>query len=532
LTVVSEPIALRQRGGPPSVDVVLVRPPMVVAASSLATHGPTPPTGLAYIAAVLRDAGHRIAVIDAAGEAIERYVEIDTPIGPLRRVGLSPAEVVERIPPGTAVIGVTLMFFHEWPQVREIVELARVRAPDAVIVVGGETATAFSDWMFEQTDCIDHIVRGEGELTALALVDRIAAGQRTDDIDGLVSRERSPEAEAGLLPTRIRDLAQIPRPAWDLFPLEEYWKHPFFGVDRGRSMPILATRGCPYKCSFCSAPQMWTTRYKVRDPEDVADEIADYVRRYGIRNVNFVDLTPITKRQWTLDFCDALDRNHLDLTWQLPIGTRSEVLDEEVLTRLWETGCRNVVYAPETGSKRMVDVFDKRVDLDHVLESVATAHRIGLKTHVSIIIGHPDETWNDLWQSLRFMIRAARIGCDDAAAIMFCPYPGSRDFDRLLAEGRLRIDEASYYVGLGRSSSAVTSFNDRISGRQLRTAQLAMMAAFYATALALRPRRILSFLRSQFTGEETTYLDQMVRSLRRARRRDVEPAADRVSAAS
>ena len=87
---------------------------------------------------------------------------------------------------------------------------------------------------------------------------------------------------------RRRKLSEIPPPAWDQFPLDEYLAYAdFFGVNRGRSMPILATRGCPYKCTFCSSPQMWTTRYVVRDPDDVADEIADYVERYGIQNVNF-----------------------------------------------------------------------------------------------------------------------------------------------------------------------------------------------------------------------------------------------------
>jgi anaerobic magnesium-protoporphyrin IX monomethyl ester cyclase len=509
-------------------NVALIRPPVVMLESSLAPHGPTPPTGLAYIAAVLREAGHRITVVDAAGEAIEQYHRFETPAGWFRRVGLSPQQVVERIPSDVTVIGISLMFFHEWPQAREVANLARERFPNARIVLGGETATSFWRWIFEQTDAVDYVVQGEGEATALALVDRLAAGEPVDDLEGLVIR--CPEAEPvnNGLPTRIRRLESIPRPAWDLFPLEAYWSHPYYGVNRGRSMPLLATRGCPYRCSFCSAPQMWTTRYVVRDPDDVADEIADYVDRYGVQNVNFVDLTPIMKRSWTLDFCDALDRRGLDITWQMPIGTRSEVLDEEVLRRLYETGCRNVVYAPESGSDHMIDVFDKRVDPLHVLDSVKTAKRIGLNTHVSLIIGHPDETWRDLRQTFGFMMRAARLGCDDAAAIIFCPYPGSADFDRLVAEGKLVIDEGSYYLGLGRSSSYARSFNERFSNRQLRAVQMAMMVCFYIATFVLNPRRIVSFLRAQITGKEDTYLDQVIRSRRAARRR---PPADSMAAA-
>jgi radical SAM superfamily enzyme YgiQ (UPF0313 family) len=168
----------------------------------------------------------------------------------------------------------------------------------------------------------------------------------------------------------------VPRPAWDLVPVDAYLDQDDpFGVARGRSMPVMATRGCPYRCSFCSSPQMWTTRYVVREPADVADEIAEHVARHQVENIDFCDLTAITKRQWSLDFCDALEARRLDLTWQLPVGTRAEALDVEVLQRLYDTGCRNVTYAPESGSERMLEVFDKRVSLPHILESVRAAHR-------------------------------------------------------------------------------------------------------------------------------------------------------------
>src|SRR5690606_26627969 len=147
--------------------------------------------------------------------------------------------------------------------------------------------------------------------------------------------------------------------------LDTYWAHyPFFGVHRGRSMQVLGTRGCPYQCTFCSAPQMWTTRYVAREPEDVVEEIRGYVEEFGVENVNFVDLTAATNRRWTLGFCDALDRSGLDITWQLPVGTRVEAIDREVLQRLWDTGCRNITFAPESGSPRLLDVMNKRIKLE------------------------------------------------------------------------------------------------------------------------------------------------------------------------
>lgn len=514
----SESERLRRRG--PVTIVTLLRPPVVVMPRSLATHGPTPPIGLAYIAALLRACGHTVKVVDGTGEAVDRCVDFVSPVGTLHRVGLSPAEIVERIPADTAVVGITNMFLHEWPQVREIAELAKRRLPGAFVVVGGENATAFARWILAECAAIDCCVLGEGEATMLELVDRLAGGKPLSTMTGLAVRdERSGAVVCTGLPVRLAksELDALPLPAWDLVPLDRYWSTgPFLGVNRGRSMQVIGTRGCPYQCSFCSSPQMWDTRFMVRDPEAVADEIADYVRRYDACNINFVDLTAATNRKWTLDLCDALERRATGITWQLPVGTRTEGIDREVLRRMRETGCRNIVFAPESGSQRMLEAMNKPSSLAHVLGALRDAHQVGLCTTVNVIVGHPQERWADVWQSLEFLLRAAWAGADDTAVIMFCPYPGSADFDALVACGRHVVDEASLYVGLSRSSSSHRSWNERMSARQIRLAQMLMTAAFYGATVLRRPARIVDFVRAQITGRENTYLDQMVRTRRKA----------------
>lgn len=528
--------------------VTLVRPPTIVLSAALATHGPLPPLGLAYVAAAVRERGHAVDLIDAPGEAMDTWVELDSPVGTLQQIGLSPEQVVDRISAATRIVGITNMFFHEWPQVRAIAELTRARLPHALIVLGGENATAMAAWILDECPAVDCIVKGEGEVTMAELVDRVLAGASWVTMAGLATR--SPElglVDTGL-PLRIgkKELAGSPRPAWDLVPLDAYWAHsPYFGVDRGRSMQVLGTRGCPYKCSFCSSPQMWTTRYVVREPEDVVDEIRSYVEEHGVRNVNFVDLTAATNRRWTLGLCDAIEAAGLDVAWQLPIGTRIEAIDREVLQRIWDTGCRNIGFAPESGSERVLEAMDKRVKPADVERAIVEASEIGLNVTINILIGHPSETWGDLLKSLRFLARSAWRGCSDISVMMFCPYPGSADFDALVASGRHEIDEASYYVGLSRASSAHRSWNDRMSARQLQLVQLGMLATFYGVSILRHPRRIVAFLRAQVSGEEDTYLDQMVRTRRMKHRASrhatpavtphvaeelIEPAGDVVAA--
>jgi anaerobic magnesium-protoporphyrin IX monomethyl ester cyclase len=97
---------------------------------------------------------------------------------------------------------------------------------------------------------------------------------------------------------------------------------------------------------------MWTTRYIMRSVGDVVDEIADHIKKYRVNSINFYDLTAIVKRDWILAFIAELEHRDIHITWQLPSGTRSESLDDEVIKGLARTGCEFLVYAPESGSQR------------------------------------------------------------------------------------------------------------------------------------------------------------------------------------
>ncbi len=492
--------------------VCLVRPPILQLKKSLSAYGAILPIGLAYVAAVLRDAGHRIQVIDAPGDAIDRHADVESPIGTLRRTGLGPEEIARRIAPDTEVLGITHMFLHEWPTVREIAERAKARLPNLIVVVGGENATAFWREIFRQTDAVDYCVLGEGEATMQELLARLAGGLGTDDLAGLASR-RGGDASSTGLPPRTTALDDLPRPAWEYFPVNAYMANADnHGVHRGRSIPMLATRGCPYQCTFCSSPDMWTTKYVTRAPREVVDEIKSYITRYRINNVNFCDLTAIIKREWIIEFCEILKAEHLDLTWQLPTGTRTEVLDDEVLPLLYETGCRNITYAPESGSDRMLKTIKKKVLLPRMLGSLRSAHQAKLVTRVNIIIGHPKETWRDTRSSLGFLVKAALTGCEDCAVMIFAPYPGSADYKDLTAAGRVEFNDGYYYLALARSGLSSKTYNPVMSTRQLVLAQYGMLLAFYATAYASRPWRFVRAVRSFITGRESTQLDQLLRT--------------------
>ncbi len=506
-------------GATPALRVCLVRPPVVTAPWSLSYYGAVPDLGLAYVAAAVRAAGHHVTVVDAAGEALDRMRPLPTSVGRLAVQGLTHAEVIARIPTDVDVVGFAHMFLHEWDVLRELVGEVKRARPRALTIAGGENATAYWRRMLGECPALDACVRGEGEAAFCEVLARIAAGRAIDDAPSLALR-RDGELVANPRCERIRDLDAQPRPAWDLFPVREYLRHGMSsGVDRGAAMPVLTSRGCPYRCTFCSSPQMWTTRYRRRDPDDVVDEIAALQSTYGVRNVNINDLTSLLTKAWILEFCAAVKRRGLEVTWQLPSGTRSEAVDAEAAAAMHDAGCRNFCYAPESGSPAELARIQKRVELPDLRASLRAAIDAGLVTEASIILGIPGQSEDDLRETWRFTQQLARDGLHSLGVMIFAPYPGSALYESLDAEGRIAHDDGYRYGSLLRAAVRGDSYRTGWSRSRLAAVQLAMLASFYATQYARRPGRAMQSVWNLVRGREDTILEKLVRTKARAWRR-------------
>ncbi len=506
--------AVTQRSSPPA-RIALLRPPAV---SSLHAYSApiVPPLGLAYVAAALESAGHRVTVIDALGEApFARYPSAHPLLG---AQGLTIEEIVARIPADAQGIGVSVMFSQQWPHVAAILRAVRAARPAVPIFVGGEHATATWQYLLEHCPEVTLCALGEGEEIAVDIGEWIAGRGSLADIPGVAYR-RDGRAERTGPRHRLREIDALPRPAWHHFPLENYLAHGFgHGVNLGRSIPMLATRGCPYQCTFCSSPDMWTTRYYVRSVAAVVDEIADYVTRFGVSNIDFEDLTMFIDREWILAFCGELDRRGMRITYQLPSGTRSEALDTETLAALARTGCRNLTYAPESASLKTLSAIKKRAHPARVLASMRIAKRLGVNIKANLMIGFPDETRGDLLQTLWFGLRAAWNGVDDIPLFPFSPYPGTRLYDELRREGVVPPPDDDYFARLGYMDLVrANSMSRHIGTRELNVYRLAGMSAFYAVGYARHPRRILRTLRNVAAGRSETVLEQRLVEYRRRR---------------
>src|SRR5579862_402518 len=252
--------------------VTLIRPPTVTFPQAMVGTPASPSLALAVLAAFLKRHGYPVTAIDAQGDALDQYTRLEN--GPHRIHGLTAEQIVARIPPDTGLIGVSCMFSNEWIYHRRVIDLVAKHFPGVPIVVGGEHATAAAEYVLRSCPGVVACAIGEGEETLLALAQALEAGADLESVSGLVVRDDEGESafHTGTR-TRVRALDEMPWPDWDAVPLREYLDRGFgHGVGHGRNMPMLASRGCPYKCTFCSNPQMWGTLWNVRSAADVVAE--------------------------------------------------------------------------------------------------------------------------------------------------------------------------------------------------------------------------------------------------------------------
>jgi hypothetical protein len=271
---------------------------------------------------------------------------------------------------------------------------------------------------------------------------------------------------------------------------------------------------------------MWTTLWKARSPASVIAEMKRYQSEFNATNFDFYDLTAIVKKQWIVDFATQLIEEMPGITWQLPSGTRSEAIDEEVSRLLFASGCKNMNYAPESGNPLILKRIKKKVNLDRMLESIrdASAHGIGVKSN--ILMGFPGERKRDLIPTFHFLAQMALAGADDVACFAFCPYPGSELFEELHRQGKVELNHSflDSMVCYTDPMKAI-SHSEHMSDGFLRFVTHFGMAFFYAVSFTRRPWKAYRVFRNLFiTKTPETKLESAL--WRRLHKRDALKVLD------
>jgi anaerobic magnesium-protoporphyrin IX monomethyl ester cyclase len=472
-----------------------------------------PPLGLAYVAAAIREAGYDVRCVDAVGEAPFQRIILENEN--FLSYGLATREIVDQV--GQCdILGVSLMFSHDWPMTKTVIQEIRKVNPNAIIIGGGEHINAVPEFCLKDCPELNVCVMGEGEETIVELLQVLDAGGDLSAVAG-IAFVRDGKIVRNPARARIRNLEEISRPAWDLFPLETYLANGLgYGVNPGRTIPILTSRGCPYQCTFCSSPQMWTTRWQARPIDDVIDEMQYYIDHHNAQNFDLYDLTAIVRKDWVVDFCQKIIDRKWQITWQMPSGTRSEALDEESLHLMYLSGQKNISYAPETGSATTLERIKKKVVLDRMAKSITAAHKEGMNIKLNIIMGFPHETWKEISETLLFLVRMAVLGVNDAYVACFSPYPGSELFAELQKAGRIKEMDSDYFLMLTSYSDLrySYSYSPHMSNRRLTFYRLGGMSLFYSLTYLLHPMRIVKVISNLIMGKEESRLDSALHNIK------------------
>ncbi len=509
-----------------TVKLCLIRPRESIALDSASVNRPSLPLGIAYLAAAAREAGHAVQVIDAVGLAPTTSSPFNRRI---RVLGLRPEAIVARIADDVGFIGVGNMFSYNWPHLRPLLASIKARFPSVPLALGGEAPSAMVETCFRETP-VDVVAIGEGEETLVELL-AIGSGpvfrKRVADVQGIAWRDGDRVVRNPRRP-RIRDVDALPWPAWDLFNVDAYARHRFENGLRHRDapavLPMLATRGCPYQCTFCTSPRMWTTAYIPRDPRKVVDEIEHNVKTYGVRNFPFQDLTAIVRKDWIVAFCQEIVRRDLDITWQLPTGTRSEAIDEEVAALLHRSGMLQMGYAPESGSDEMRKLVKKKVQRDRLYASVRAAIRHRIRVQVFFIVGFPRETRRDVVATFKMVAKLAWMGVHDVGMNHYMVLPGTELGEETDPEWLQRLGDDFYLIPLFGHSIRLEDWrkaHQRFSSWELTMYVLAGFALFYGVLFLRRPGKLASFVSGLFGTNDSSRLQAAIKTMLRHRWRSV-----------
>lgn len=458
------------------MHAVLVNPNLVFQRNDPFTTGIVyMPIGLAYTAAALRHAGFEVTVIDAFGQDPRRMSRD----GKFTVAGIAAQETAAQVPGRAAAVFVYANQIANHLSVIDIIRAVKQRFPDKPVVVleNTQAVTAYALRLVAEefyAAGADYILSGEGELRAVKLLRTLGHGN-IRDIDGLGSREFY-DPPVG----KNEHLDDLPLPAWDLFPIENYWRLYFAHgpLSRRRYLPILTSRGCPYPCTFCVVPETNQHTWRARSAKNVVDEMAYFQQRFKVDEFHIEDLDPTISDSRIQQICRQILERGLKVVWKIASGTKVETIrSEETVELMAQAGCRYVSISPETGSPRLLKLMGKPFDIEHAVKMVRHMSRNKISTQACFVLGYPGETNDDRRMTKDLVRRLTQEGIDEIALFIITPVPGSAIYGQF--KGYRSLSELNFTPSWRDDYPALVKF------------RLKLYAQFLLWKLRYHPVRIL-----------------------------------------
>jgi radical SAM superfamily enzyme YgiQ (UPF0313 family) len=342
------------------------------------------PLGLAYVAGALIKNRHITRIID------------------LNIENLSDKQWRDEIY-SADIIGITGMI-TEYKNVVKLSHFIRGIKKNAVIVLGGTLASLFTDDLLKETKA-DYAVINEGENTAVQLLNYLQVKNRLMGIKGLAYRDNG-IVKQNLPSPVIEDLDFIPFPAHHLLNMERYTRDylKVFGIKvetkhKLRGVTMIASRGCPYRCVYCSKI-IWGNGYRHRSAGNIVQEIKELNNQYGVNEIIFNDDELIANPEMIMEMCELINKSHLEIYWYC--NGRINLVNKELLDAMYSAGCRGIAYGLESGNQAILNQMHKGVKLQQEREAIELTKKSGIKVAGYFILGMLGETKKDIETTFQF----------------------------------------------------------------------------------------------------------------------------------
>lgn len=386
------------------------------------------PIELATLAAHIRETGDEVEVIDQFGvepnrltDAGDHYLQ-GRPLNVFLDGGACKR--------ADAFVLFAISYMSHWELLNDAREL-KIRYPGVPVAVL-ENAQAVTAYSLQRVAAAymaagaDVLICGEPYPNWPAVRTFLANGCKGLAPDNLITAAGDP------LPLRsTASRWKHPIPAWDLFNLDGYWMLPYsHGPKTHRFLPLLTSRGCPYPCDFCVAPETTNRQWSGNAPAEVVDEIITLRDRFGVRDFQVEDLNPTVQHQRWEQICELLISRKAGIRFYFVSGTKAETLHIEKIRLFAEAGCRYLSISPESGSRRMMRIIGKKFDYEHGTNLIKECRTYGIRTQACLLVGHPDEQTDDFEHSRKYLRKLVRNGLDEVAVFVVASFAGSSLYAR------------------------------------------------------------------------------------------------------
>lgn len=351
-----------------------------------------PPIGLAYLASYLKEYNPKI--LDAQAEK------------------LSLEQTIQKTRNFDLIIINTAMY-----TINKDLFLAQKIKSNAKIALFGTYATYYHK-KFIKKPYIDFIIRGEPEIITKNLIKALHSNN-FKKVKGLTWKSKN-KIYANPKESLIKDLDKLPFAAVDLLPNEKYYD---VLAKTNKATSVITSRGCPYKCNFCSSKYFYGNTYRTKSPERIREEFS-YLSKKGFKEIFVLDDTFTINKKHLIKVCSLI--KNLNLKWRCE--SRTDILDKDMLKAMKQAGCYQMKFGVESGSQKILDKMQKGITINQIKKTFKLCHDIGIETIAYFILGYPGENKETIEKTLKL---SKELKADFVSFNLFNPIPGSQIFDQL-----------------------------------------------------------------------------------------------------